>query len=83
MERGKSEAWVRGKQQLKHEGSFLQGGGAGAVFFSEPAVTQRGAEHRGHYPHKVASSAPTKALMKNRAGLSLTQELQLCQKSHG
>lgn len=28
----------------------------------------------------VASSALTKALMKNRTGLSFTQELQLCQK---
>lgn len=83
MERAKREAWVRGKQQLMRAGSFLQGEGAAAISFSEPAVTQRGAEHSGHRPCEVASSALTKALMKNRAGLSFTQELQLCQKSHG
>lgn len=52
-------------------------------FLLKPAVAQRGAEHRGHHPCAVASRASAKALMRNRAGLSLTQELQLCQKSHG
>lgn len=80
MEWGKREAWVRGKQQLIRAGILLQGEGAGAISFSEPAVTQRGAEHSGYCSCKVANSALTKALTKNRPGLSFTEEQQLCQK---
>lgn len=82
MEQGKREAWVRGEQQLIRAGILLQGERAGAISFSEPVVTQRGAEHSGYPSCKVANSALTKALTKNKAGLSLTEEPQRCQKSH-
>ena len=82
MERGKREAWVRGKQQPIRAGILLQGEGARAISFSEPAITQHGAEHSGYCSCKVTNSALTKALTKNRAGLSFSEEPQLCQKSH-
>lgn len=83
MERGQGEAWVRRKQQLIRAGILLQGEGAGAISFSEPAITQRGAEHSGYRSCRVTSGALTKALTKTRAGLLLAEEPQLCQKSHG
>jgi len=55
-------------------GILPQGEGARAISFSEPATTQRGVEHRGYCSCKVANRASTKALTKNRAGLSFTEE---------
>lgn len=80
MEQGKREARVRGKHQLI---SFLQGEEAAVISFSEPALTQRDAGHSGHRLREVTSSALMKAAIRNRAGLSFSQELQLCQKSQG
>lgn len=81
MEQSKREAWVRGEQQLIHGGIPLQGEGAGVISFPEPAITQHGAEHSGYPSCNVTNSALTKALKKNRAGLSFTEEPQLHQKS--
>lgn len=55
----------RGKPQLGCAGILLPGEGSAAISFSEPALTQRGAEHSGDRSCKVANSALTKALTKN------------------